>query len=173
MKKVFMFLMMALMSLGAQAQSLGYTGYVDEKDLLGKWVIFNAEGDWETLKKPSAELPDMNITFYENGEADLGGIDRGPNYVLDWFISNSNKLHFITLNKAVRFIIWNYTKDELLVLRAFDKSIFLHFKKENSSAVQSTRGDVFNDNQKYNLQGVKVENPEGIYIQNGQKFIAK
>ncbi len=172
MKKVFIVMVMALLSLGAQAQSLGYTGFVDEKDLLGKWVIFNAEGDWESLKKPSAELPDMNITFYENGEADLGGIDRGSNYVYDWFISNSNKLHFITLNKAVRFIIWNYTKDELLVLRAFNKSIFLHFKKDNSSNVSSVRINK-TDNQKYNIQGVKVEDPEGIYIQNGQKFIAK
>ena len=75
--------------------------------------------------------------------------------------------------KSRRYIIWDYIKDEILVLGTFDRQNLLFLRKINSASIRKVTNTINIDNAKYNLQGVKVEDPEGIYIQNGQKFIAK
>ena len=64
-------------------------------------------------------------------------------------------------------------KNEKLVLATFDKKNFLYLQKDEPTSVRSMTKEEIPDSNKYNLQGMKVEDPEGIYIQNGQKFIAK
>ena len=171
MKKVLFVLMMALMSLGAQAQEFGYSGYVDESDLTGKWSACKYEGDLSAFHCSDRYFDITSITFKEDGTIWSTGFDIG--WPLDWFISNNNKIHFIITNHVFKFIIWEYVKNEKLVLATFDKKNFLYLQKDEPASVRSMTKEEIPDSNKYNLQGMKVEDPEGIYIQNGQKFIAK
>ena len=163
-------MVMALTSLVAQAQECGYTGYIDELDLIGKWSAYDYEGD---VSKFGGEVKFeyMALDFKESGEVIANGFDLG--WISDYFISNTNKLHFVIAAKSRRYIIWDYIKDEILVLGTFDRQNLLFLRKINSASIRKVTNTINIDNAKYNLQGVKVDDPEGIYIQNGQKYIAK
>jgi hypothetical protein len=60
-----------------------------------------------------------------------------------------------------------------MTLKTYDGKGLAQLKRVDTSNVGATQVQRKKDSKKYNLQGVKVDDPEGIYIQNGQKYIAK
>ena len=60
-----------------------------------------------------------------------------------------------------------------MTLKTYDGKGLVQLKRVDTSNVDATQVKRKNDSKKYDLQGKKVEDPEGIYIQNGQKYIAK
>lgn len=183
MKKVFIVLVMALMSLGAQAQDEDVDIDIDESVLLGHWESMG------TLLRFSEEgyLWIRGFTFNSEGLSYIEVYNDEGQFVLpyncsDYFVSNQNKLHFVpdgsqnTLYQ--KFVIERFYKrwDDylIMVLRRFGDQYSYSFRKKiESSSVNSAKLTQQYSGDKYNLQGMKVEDPEGIYIQNGQKFIAK
>lgn len=171
MKKVFIIMMMALMSHGAQAQSVGYMGTIDETDLIGKWVVSSVSGNYpyDNSRYPTQFSFSSDGSFQEN---------RGNGYYEQFrafFITNGNKLHitsgYYNFNAEV-FIIDEYYSNGYLTLKSLDRTFTMYLNKAPSS-VNATRQEVKSDSTIHNLQGMKIDKPEGVYIQNGKKFVAK
>ena len=172
MKKVFIILMMALMSLGAQAQLVGYQGHVDEYDIQGRWAVTSIEG---RLIQVNGEFAYLSFSGNSAGRVYM---KQGDDlFFILWFISNSNKLH-IQLNDGhiLNFVIADYQKGEkdYMKLKSFDDACTIELKMDwPVNHVNSPRLYENSSSTQYNLQGLKVEDPDGVYIQNGKKFIAK
>lgn len=170
MKKVFIIMMMALMSLGAQAQT--FYGKVDETDLLGSWEVTSISGSYPYT---SYYVP-LGFKFGYDGSCQKV---ISPNESLTFrafFISNGDKLHIIDCywNMICEAYIVKEFDTETMVLNSLDKICTIELKKTSTSIYSARMNSEKNkDGDKYTIQGLKTEDPEGIYIQNGKKFIAK
>lgn len=170
MKKVFMVMVMALMSLGAQAQT--FYGKVDETDLLGSWEVTSIAGTYPYTQN---YVP-IGFKFGYDGSCQKVISKNESLTFRAFFISNGDKLHIIDCywNMICEAYIVKEFDEETMVLSSLDKICTISLKKTSTSVYSARMNSTQNnDGTKYNVQGVKVEDPEGIYIQNGQKFIAK
>ena len=171
MKKVFFILIAALMSLGAQAQSVGYMGTIDETDLIGTWDVSSVSGTYpyNRTKTPTQFKFSSDGSFTEIRDYTSAEQFRA------FFITNGNKLHinsgYNNFN-AKAFIIEDYYTNSYMTLKSLDRTFTMHLNKTTSS-VNAARYEVVGDSAMHNLQGIKIDSPEGIYIQNGKKFVAK
>ena len=191
MKKFYLFVLLLVSAISTNAQTF------DEADLVGTWTttgldyaplgITNIESI--TLEDGLYEYEDDydDYKFYACGIMAL--TKKDPNYarhgddeeytaiepILDYFITNNNKLHIIVDEEyTLHFIIEELTATTLKVKTYGGKSYT--FTKDNSSnAVQSVNMTRPADESTYNLSGQEVENitADGIYIQNGQKKVVK
>ena len=185
--KKYLFFLLLISAVSANAQTF------DEADLIGTWTtsglsyapykITNIESitlcnglySYEGDKRPFSGCI-TNITCIEQGwdGEEYTSTDSFEN-ILDFFISNNNKLHIIVDDQyALHFIIEELTATTLKV-KTYDGQSYTFTKDSSSSSVSSkslTRPD---DASTYHLNGQKVENvtTDGIYIQNGQKKVIK
>lgn len=191
MKKFYLFVLLLVSAISTNAQTF------DEADLVGTWTTTGL--DYAPLGITNIE----SITLGDGLYGDIDDIDdykfyacgiinltkKNPNYalydddeeftdikaILDYFITNNNKLHIIVdEDYTLHFIIEELTATTLKVKTYGGKSYT--FTKDNSSnAVQSVNMTRPADESTYNLSGQEVENitADGIYIQNGQKKVVK
>lgn len=194
MKKFYLFVLLLVSAISTNAQTF------DEADLVGTWTttgldyaplgITNIESITleDGLYNYNDEGDDWIEKFYGCGKIKLTTIDPNynPNYddneesttiepILDYFITNNNKLHIIVdEDYTLHFIIEELTTTTLKVKTYGGKSYT--FTKDNSSnAVLSVNMTRPADESTYNLSGQEVENitADGIYIKNGQKKVVK
>ena len=171
MKKVFIVLMMALLAANVNAQD---HYLVSEEKLSGEWKLDWYAGDWENSTWGVPKKIGLN-----NGKQSYYDGNKSQ-YVVGWFVSNYNKLHLVhdrsydgyTGISFSDFIIVNYS-EETMTLKTYDGKGLVQLKRVDTSNLGTIQIQRKKDSMKYDLQGKKVEDPEGIYIQNGQKFIAK
>lgn len=172
MKKIIFLLAMTLMGLYAQAQLVGYQGHVDEYDIQGRWVVSSFEG-WLIQIDREFEY----ISFSGNQPGRLLMKTGDDIFISQWYISNSNKLHVVLSDGHVLyFVITDYAKGEqdVMKLKSFDDACTIELKMD--CPINHVNTPRFNENSSsspYNLQGMKIEDPDGIYIQNGRKYIVK
>lgn len=153
---------------------------IDERDLLGKWNLTERTGYVDYGQGTSIF---ESIIFYDNycrvrynGDA----MENQCDYM--WFISNNNKLHLYFYgqigaylrNSQKAFVIVDFVKDQYFKLSSFHGYYSAVFTKEEDSSIPEiiTDENDLNDATMYNLQGVKITEPRGIYIQGGKKKIA-
>ena len=158
-------MILALLAANVNAQ----TGNIDECDLQGTWKVTGMDGYLLQMdEKPEYFVLSGNQPgrIYKSGD-DL--------FVIGWFISNNNKLHLMLSNNSwLNFVIEEYSKDDgYMKLKSFDNACIMLWSLMNYSSVPAINSDRKKDTPKYSIKGVKIDKPEGIYIQNGQKFIAK
>lgn len=171
MKKVFIVLMMVLLAANVNAQD---HYLVSEEKLSGEWKLDWYAGDWES----STWGVPQKLGLFNGKQGYYNG--NKSQYVVGWFVSNYNKLHLVhdrsydgyTGISFSDFIIVNYS-EETMTLKTYDGKGLVQLKRVDTSNLGSIQVQRKKDSMKYDLQGKKVEDPEGIYIQNGQKFIAK
>ena len=169
MKKVLFIMAVALMSTVVRAQSDGFTGSIDEYDLQGTWRVTGIEGYLLQLDK---DPEFFSLSGNQAGRILKNGEDL---FVNGWFISNNNKLHLVISNGAwLNFVIQEYSKDEgYMKLKSFDDHCVMSWSLQNYSSVPSLSVDNKKDSPRYSINGIRNDNPDGVYIQNGKKFIAK
>lgn len=165
MKKVFLLAVLAIMSLNTLAQGLE----IDEKDLVGTWKgsMIGSFGNVEAFN---------GITFREDGGGNLHLDPYGVKYFYLSFLSNENKLNLLFYNddvKALKFQILQYTKGETMQLADLSGKNLLVLFKQETEGIRAHTYSPAQDSTKYNLQGVPVTSPRGVYIQSGKKQIAK
>ena len=175
MKKVFIILMMALMSLDAQAQQL------EETSLLGKWKIWELE-NYDGFFRGYGDAAEY-LEFFDDGTA-KATFFNGYQITFTGFWLSNGVWHEMVLNlllgqnapvyidKLIIDKVLPTGEPTTITFKNFKKTSVAIYKKESSNEVRAIENDKSNS-KKYNLQGMKVEDPEGIYIQNGQKYIAK
>lgn len=190
MKKFYLFVLLLVSAISTNAQTF------DEADLVGTWTTTGL--DYAPLGFTNIESITLEDGLYEDGYDDykfyacgiMALTKKDPNYgrpgyeeeesttierILDYFITNNNKLHIIVEDDyTLHFIIEELTATTLKVKTYGGKSYT--FTKDNSSnAVQSVNMTRPADESTYNLSGQEVENitADGIYIQNGQKKVVK
>ena len=189
MKKFYLFVLLLVSAISTNAQTF------DEANLVGTWTTTGL--DYAPLGITNIESITLEDGLYEDGYDDYKSYACGimaltkkdPNYarhgndeeytgieaILDYFITNNNKLHIIVDEEyTLHFIIEELTATTLKVKTYGGKSYT--FTKDNSSnAVQSVNMTRPADESTYNLSGQEVENitADGIYIQNGQKKVVK
>lgn len=190
MKKFYLFVLLLVSAISTNAQTF------DEADLVGTWTTTGL--DYAPLGFTNIESITLEDGLYEDGYDDykfyacgiMALTKKVPNYgrpgyeeeeestierILDYFITNNNKLHIIVGDDyTLHFIIEELTATTLKVKTYGGKSYT--FTKDNSSnAVQSVNMTRPADESTYNLSGQEVENitADGIYIQNGQKKVVK
>ena len=177
MKKIlFSLLLVAAMSANAQT--------FDEVDLIGTWrtpgltyaplEITNIEsialGDHINLTYGSRPRSGFIINYTREGD-EYPETER----ILDYFITNNNKLHIIVQDDyTLHFIIEELTSSSLKV-KTYDGHRFTFVKVNSSSSVKPMTQTHSADDSIYNLSGQKVEDvtTNGVYIQNGQKKVVK
>lgn len=96
-------------------------------------------------------------------------------YLLDFFISNGNKLHLIVNDDySLRFVIEELT-NTTLILKTFRGDGKVTLLKENSSGVRSVSQENISESSTYNLQGHKVKKAKasGVSVRNGRKVVSK
>lgn len=169
MKKFLMIAAMALMSVQLQAQSVGYTGYIDEIDLAGLWSVESVEGNI---------YGDTDFDYFNLNSYGYGKMYKGADTPLisSYAVTNSNKLH-INFYDAPSwcFVIleYNSVSPRYMKLMTYDGKCTMEWKQTSSTndvremEAEKTGSDMFN------LQGVKIKHPEGVYIQNGKKYVGK
>lgn len=191
MKKLLLLLFALVSVVCTQAQTY------DETELLGKWDVTSITGQVNNtvISFESLYLGDTLVTQGEDdrwlaagyftkfkcidGDSEVYNpqesytINMEPVY--DFFISNNNKLHFVTLDNAnqIRLVIKEWAND-VMKLESYDGKTKIELKKDKSS-VKSVMADTSEKNAVYNIRGLKVTQPEkgNIYIQNNHKFIAR
>lgn len=183
MKKIlFSLLLVAAMSANAQT--------FDEVDLIGTWKLDNFSGTLpygiktfdsivlgDTVRGVSEWNPQGYPCsgFIKGVESGRGRDYDGEQYILDFFISNNNKLH-ITVGDdfALRFVIEELTSSSLRA-KTYDGHSLTFSKVHSSSGVKPMTQTNSADGSIYNLNGQKVEDvtTNGVYIQNGQKKVVK
>ena len=175
MKKVFIIIMMALMSLGAFAQQL------EESSLIGKWEVFDAENEGDFFRgcDNAAEF----FEFFDDGTAKATMFGGYTITYTGFWLSNGN-WHEMCLNlllgqnapvyidKLVIDKVVPLGEPTTITLKSFKGKSYAVYKKVETASVRSIEMEK-NNKSKFNLQGMKVEDPEGVYIQNGKKFVAK
>lgn len=170
MKKVLLMLLFATLSLGINAQTVGYQGSIDEYDLQGGWKVNSFTGKIIQL---DGTLDYFSLSGNANGSTT--GL-KNDQRIHCWFISNGNKLHWIMSdNTVVNFVITAYDKEEKkMTLKTFDDACTMECYQWNPvNGIQQVAADNNQDGKKYNLQGMEVTSPKGVYIENGVKKIAK
>jgi len=190
MKKFYLFVLLLVSAISTNAQTF------DEANLVGTWTTTGL--DYAPLGITNIESITLEDGLYEDDYDDykfyacgiMALTKKDPNYgrygqeeeesttiepILDYFITNNNKLHIIVdEDYTLHFIIEELTATTLKVKTYGGKSYT--FTKDNSSnAVQSVNMTRPADESTYNLSGQEVENitADGIYIQNGQKKVVK
>lgn len=171
-KKIFIALLLVMLTLGANAQ---YVSGLDETDLIGKWDVVSIDGN----------LDDFFIEGtpeYFNFTNRYSTIKTTSHYYYykGFFVSNGNtKLHLVATGDEywVNLKIYRYSYiDNVgdMVLKTYDNSCTITLAKNGISGVNSAK---VNPNQQgstmYDLQGRRVENPKGVYIQSGKKYVGK
>ncbi len=187
MKKLYVLFALLVSAASVNAQTF------DETDLIGTW---NTNG----LAYPAYEITNIeSITLgdcmYDDGKGleSMSGYIKNMTYnsysynnekstktkefesVMDFIISNNNKLHIFQADDFVlHFIIEELTSTTLKV-KTYDGLSYTFTKTASPSQVKSVTTTRPADSATYNLQGRKVENiaSDGIYIQNGQKKAVK
>lgn len=179
MKKYLIF-MLLISVVSVKAQSY------DEVDLVGKWYFIS--------KPNSFPIGIRDFTGFYLGYITLDGRRRGASgyvfnfddgdslegirdeEILDFFISNNNKLHIIIGDDyCLRYVI-EYLTENQMKLKAYDGSYsFIMGKDTSTTGVRSATQTQPTDFTVYDLNGKKVENikTNGIYIQSGQKKVIK
>lgn len=154
----------------------------DEVDLMGTWYI--ASPMPKTFPFGIKKFDGIHLGYIKKGTRYYSGCFLGfeasegagtkDEEILDFFISNNNKLHIIFNDDyCLRFIIERMT-DSVMNLLAYDNSYSLMLIKDSSSTNVRSAGCTFSEETTtYNLSGQKIEknNVKGIYIQGGQKKI--
>ena len=164
----------------------------DETQLSGTWKVNNITGTlpmriigFETLVLEEAimvwdeEYDDWDL-YPGLIKGILDGRDNhspGPkdDYLLDFFISNGNKLHLIVNdNYSLRFIIEELT-NTTLILKTFRGDGKVTLLKENESNVSGVSQDDNSESSTYNLQGYKLKTVKssGVYVRDGRKVLSK
>lgn len=180
MKKIlFSLLLVAAMSANAQT--------FDEVDLIGTWRTSGLA--YAPLKITNIESIALGDNIYD-GHPQSGSLinythedDEFNEYIeyprtqriLDYFITNNNKLHIIVQDDyTLHFIIEELTSSSLKV-KTYDGHRFTFVKDNSSSGVKPMTQTNSADDSIYNLNGQKVEDvtTNGVYIQNGQKKVVK
>lgn len=183
MKKILLsLLLVAAMSANAQT--------FDEADLVGTWTTTGFT--YAPCKIMNMESITLGIGVYEVWEGErfvTSGLIKNMTYIspynnreytentsiLDYFISNNNKLHIIVGDDyAMHFIIEELSASSLK-LKTYDGQSYT-FEKDNSSTDVKPMTLIRSaDDSIYNLSGQKMEDftTNGVYIQNGQKKVVK
>lgn len=177
MKKILlMFSLIFAMSVNAQT--------FDEALLVGTWKPTTMMG---TLPYKIESFTSITLGEYydEWGDRASGLIaalryegggwvhDEAGETVLDFYISNNNKLHIIVSDDyALRFVIEELSETALKV-KTYDGACSITFTKEGSTRVASVANTSTQTTTTYNLNGQKIDSPQPntIYIQNGQKKV--
>ena len=184
-KNIAIFLLVFSLSINAQT--------FDEIQLSGTWKVEEITGtlpmriiSFETLVLEEAMMvwdeqyddwdwyPGLIKGLTENGR---GHHSSGPKdeYLLDFFISNGNKLHLIVDDEySLRFIIDELT-NTTLILKTYKGDGMVKLTKESTSNIKRVNQDRHSESSTYSIQGHKVERTKasGVYIQSGRKFISK
>ena len=168
-KKIFLALILAMLTLGINAQSVGYKGVIDEYKLQGSWVTDSCSGKIVSLDG----VPDhFSLSQYSSN---LWGVSTDAR-LDEWFISNGNKMHWkLSDGKTIYFVIMDYDDaKKTMTLKTFDDACTMYVHQwQSATAISSAKIVDNNDTRKYDLQGRQVYEPKGVYIQGGQKFISK
>lgn len=186
MKKILLLLIL-VSTISIKAQTF------DETQLSGTWKVENIMGTlpmrivsfdklvleeammmWDEEDDDWDWYPGLIKGIVENGR---GHHSPGPKdeYLLDFFISNGNKLHLIVNDEySLRFIIDELT-NTTLILKTYKGDGSIMLSKENTSSVRCISQDSLSKSSTYNLQGQKVERPHvlGVNIRNGRKTLSK
>jgi len=174
-----------------------YAQNYDETELIGKWDVTSITGQVnnDVISFESLYLGDTLVTqgvddcwlsagyltkfkvYDGDSEAynpqDTYTYDKEP--ISDFFISNNNKLHFVTLDNSnqIRLVIKGWAND-VMKLESYDGKTKIELKKDKS-AVKSVMAEIQSDGVLYDVQGHRVKQTEkgNIYIQDNRKFIAQ
>lgn len=193
MKKLLLFsLACTLISASAYAQTY------DETQLIGRWELTDMEGEHALFPKaPTAiELGDSLYTWSYNsdGSSDVS-TTSGMIYdlyikgyygdwevekaveVVDFFISNGNKLHIIpddVFGASLRFVIVSLTEKDM-VLQTYDGKCTFSLTRAPKSAIQAVRSKKSASENAYDLAGkrIKSQTADGVYIQGGEKKLRR
>lgn len=182
MRRILFFLTMALMSVCVMAQEkLPY-----DEELL--------EGDWEAFSESAYLTPGSNLVITKiqlrtAGQCGITVWDMNrqlhfPHNFSHYFISNNNKLHIVGSDNPAEtqyFVIRDfYIREEdgspILVLARYNGSIHQNYnfrKTTQINAIRSSEREINEESKKYGVSGVIKGVPDGLYIQNGKKYIAK
>ena len=184
MKRIFLVIYAAILSLATNAQSY------DEINLIGEWTLTKISGklplgiesfsaivlgdamyeqDWDEWKEQvyaSGMIKELNIYDAEEKKYYISDVT-----IEDFFISNSDKLHIaIDSDKTLRFIIKNFTSSEL-VLQTYDQSCEIELRKDANAAPlkKIKKGDVNEDGNVDISDIVKVINIIALGDEDGEK----
>lgn len=172
MRRILLVMVMALMSQMVRSQIVGYQGHVDEYDIQGRWAVSSIEGRLIQFDG------DFEYVSFSGNSAGRFFMKQGDDlFFILWFISNSNKLHIqLKDGHVLNFVIVDYQKGEkdYMKLKSFDDACSIELNMDwPVNHVRTTRFCESNPSVRYSLQGLKVDDSDGVYIQNGKKFIAK
>jgi len=182
MKKIVLFLLLALMGVNVGAQEkLPF----DEVLLEGDWLAFGevselSTGSYYHITKLQFRTEGPTIVFVRHINQQ---IDIPLNYS-HFFISNDNKLHLIALDESSTtqyFVIRDfYIREEdntpILVLARYNSTFYQNFCFRKISTMNSIADNVISKDtigSKFDLKGIYGMGDKGIYIQDGKKHIAK
>lgn len=182
MKRILI-LVLAVMSLSASAQ------IAREGDLFGVWEVESSTGEYN-----SENFNIERMVFPGNGQCTIYAnisryFDEGPQMVLaelqcnGYMITDYDKLHVFS-NRGYdgysTFMMQNFVIDEFVmrdrfVLTSFNgrSRITMKFADKDPAGIREANMDAGTDSTMYNLQGVPVTSPKGVYIQSGKKQIGK
>ena len=163
----------------------------DETQLSGTWKVENIVGtlpmrivsfDKLVLEEALMVWDEDDWDWYPGLIKGIVEYGRGPHspgpkddYLLDFFISNGNKLHLIVDDDySLRFIIDELT-NTTLILKTYKGDGSIKLSKENTSDVRCISQDGHSKSSTYNLQGQKVERSHvlGVNIRNGRRSLSK
>ena len=184
MKKLIVIVVMALMGVNVMAQ---VNSTFDEESLLGSWV---ANGDIMEVGGGSyGPVAVGSLTLNANKDSYISwtnpytGFNSSVAYTT-YFVSNDDKLHLVSQTpsqmSSLTFVITllDYNEDTgfgTMCLRPLgDKNRDYWFIRQGwPNNVSSTFSNSRSSEGMYDLSGRKTENPVGLHIQNGKKYIAK
>ena len=184
MRKI-LFLLILIFTSSVNAQTF------DEVMLSGTWKVENITGNLPLGITNFEELVLEETTFYENDYYDywmvVPGVIKGivetnnasgasstpqDRYLLDFFISNGNKLHIIADDAySFRFIIDELTNTSL-VLKTYKGDCTIRLQKDVTTRVVNVEQNKKRTSS-YDIKGRKIVNEQstGFYIKNGSKFL--
>lgn len=185
MKRILLpLLFIAAMALNAQN--------FDEAQLTGTWTPTETSGTlpYGIRSFASISLGDLAETCedeYEDWVNRASGVVKSlrhdeeseseDEFVLDYFISNNNKLHIVleSYEYALRFVIEELTATSLKV-RTYDGACSICFTKNDMpSAVNAVQAATARKTAGYNLKGQKISRPQprSVYVRNGEKRLSR
>lgn len=129
------------------------------------------EVDWDVCGYPSDTIPPNGYWAEPAEDSSAGG---NGNELMDFFISNGNKLHLQFEHGTLRFIIESFTDSELKLM-TYDKKFRMTLKRISSpNKVAEVNAASAIPNGIYDLNGTAVKNPEkGIYVVKTDKETSK
>ena len=186
MKKIVVSLIMLMSILSVKAQSF------NEIDLIGKWNVSSVTGNHPLGIKSFTGIyfgyatvsDDENETHCSSGFiTDFISYDYYRNcdysrsyvFILDFFISNNNKLHIIIGDDyGLRFIIESLS-DTSMKLKSYDGATTIELTKESSTGIKEFHNSPNAESGIYNIEGKSVgtTTSDGIYIINGKKVLIR